>query len=107
MNFIIIGLGNFGASLAKKLTALGHDVIGVDKEIEKVDDSKLYVWLPGEFQAIQYGVEGMKVGGVRKLTVPKEMNVSNPGLASTRPSGVPLSIEVELVTLRNLPQRRR
>jgi len=37
MNFIIIGLGNFGASLAKKLTALGHDVIGVDKEIQKVD----------------------------------------------------------------------
>jgi trk system potassium uptake protein TrkA len=37
MNFIVIGLGNFGASLAKKLTALGHDVIGVDKEIEKVD----------------------------------------------------------------------
>jgi trk system potassium uptake protein len=37
MNFIIIGLGNFGASLAKKLTALGHDVIGVDKEISKVD----------------------------------------------------------------------
>jgi trk system potassium uptake protein TrkA len=37
MNFIVIGLGNFGASLAKKLTALGHDVIGVDKEIAKVD----------------------------------------------------------------------
>jgi trk system potassium uptake protein TrkA len=37
MNFVIIGLGNFGASLAKKLTALGHDVIGVDKEISKVD----------------------------------------------------------------------
>ena len=37
MNFIVIGLGNFGASLAKKLTALGHDVIGVDKDMEKVD----------------------------------------------------------------------
>jgi len=37
MNFIIIGLGNFGASLAKKLTALGHDVIGVDKDPEKVE----------------------------------------------------------------------
>jgi trk system potassium uptake protein TrkA len=37
MNFIVIGLGNFGASLAKKLTALGHDVIGVDKDIEKVE----------------------------------------------------------------------
>jgi len=37
MNFIVIGLGNFGASLAKKLTALGHDVIGVDKEMDKVE----------------------------------------------------------------------
>lgn len=37
MNFIVIGLGNFGASLAKKLTALGHDVIGVDKDMEKVE----------------------------------------------------------------------
>jgi trk system potassium uptake protein TrkA len=37
MNFVIIGLGNFGASLAKRLTALGHDVIGVDKEIAKVE----------------------------------------------------------------------
>ncbi len=37
MNFIIIGLGNFGASLAKRLTAAGHDVIGVDKDMEKVE----------------------------------------------------------------------
>lgn len=37
MNFVIIGLGNFGASLAKILTALGHDVIGVDKDMEKVE----------------------------------------------------------------------
>jgi len=37
MNFVIIGLGNFGASLAKKLTALGHDVIGVDKDMALVD----------------------------------------------------------------------
>lgn len=37
MNFIVIGLGNFGASLAKRLTALGHDVIGVDKDMDKVE----------------------------------------------------------------------
>jgi trk system potassium uptake protein TrkA len=37
MNFIVIGLGNFGASLAKKLTALGHDVIGVDKDMAKAE----------------------------------------------------------------------
>jgi trk system potassium uptake protein TrkA len=37
MNIVTIGLGNFGASLAKILTAMGHDVIGVDNNPEKVE----------------------------------------------------------------------
>jgi trk system potassium uptake protein TrkA len=37
MNFVIIGLGNFGASLAKKLSSMGHEVIGVDKDLPKVE----------------------------------------------------------------------
>ena len=37
MNFIILGLGNYGASLAKKLSAMGHEVIGVDKDMAKVE----------------------------------------------------------------------
>lgn len=37
MQFIIFGLGNFGLSLALKLTKLGHEVIGVDKSIAKID----------------------------------------------------------------------
>ena len=37
MKFIIIGMGNFGASLAIKLTEMGHEVIGVDKRAEKVE----------------------------------------------------------------------
>ncbi len=37
MKYIIIGLGNFGASLAQKLTAQGHEVIGVDNRMQKVD----------------------------------------------------------------------
>ena len=37
MKYIIIGLGNFGASLAQKLTAQGNEVIGVDKDMYKVD----------------------------------------------------------------------
>ena len=40
MKFIIIGLGNFGSSLAIKLTHLGHEVIGVDKQIGKVENIK-------------------------------------------------------------------
>ena len=37
MNIVAIGMGNFGASLAKILTAMGHDVLGVDKNPEKVE----------------------------------------------------------------------
>ncbi|HAD97599.1 MAG TPA: potassium transporter TrkA [Cryomorphaceae bacterium] len=37
MKYIIAGLGNFGASLAEKLTAQGNEVIGIDTRMEKVD----------------------------------------------------------------------
>ena len=37
MKYIIVGLGNFGASLAQKLTALDNEVIGVDKSMDKVE----------------------------------------------------------------------
>ncbi|RPH28492.1 MAG: TrkA family potassium uptake protein [Bacteroidales bacterium] len=40
MKYIIIGLGNFGASIAEKLTLLGNEVIGVDNNMEKVDAIK-------------------------------------------------------------------
>lgn len=37
MNIVAIGLGNFGASLAKILTSLGHDVLGVDNDLDRVE----------------------------------------------------------------------
>lgn len=37
MKYIIIGLGNFGASLAQKLTHTGNEVIGVDSQMAKVE----------------------------------------------------------------------
>ncbi len=37
MKYIIVGLGNFGASLAQKLSAQGNEVIGIDTRMEKVD----------------------------------------------------------------------
>lgn len=37
MKYIIVGLGNFGASLSQKLTARGNEVIGIDSRMEKVD----------------------------------------------------------------------
>lgn len=40
MKYIIVGLGNFGASLAQKLTAQGNEVIGIDTSMGKVDHFK-------------------------------------------------------------------
>ncbi|MGM0635958.1 MAG: potassium channel family protein [Bacteroidota bacterium] len=40
MKYIIIGLGNFGASLAQKLTEQGNEVIAIDTSMTKVDSYK-------------------------------------------------------------------
>ena len=40
MKYIIFGLGNFGASLAEKLTSQGNEVIGIDRSMAKVDNLK-------------------------------------------------------------------
>lgn len=40
MKYIIVGLGNFGASLAQKLTSQGNEVIGIDTNMTKVDAYK-------------------------------------------------------------------
>lgn len=40
MKYIIFGLGNFGASLAEKLTQQGNEVIGIDNSMSKVDNLK-------------------------------------------------------------------
>lgn len=37
MKYIVLGLGNFGSALAIQLTRLGHEVIGVDNSMQKVD----------------------------------------------------------------------
>ena len=37
MKYIVVGLGNFGASLSQKLTAQGNEVIGIDTRMEKID----------------------------------------------------------------------
>lgn len=37
MKYIVLGLGNFGKSLAIRLTELGHEVIGVDNNLPRVE----------------------------------------------------------------------
>jgi trk system potassium uptake protein TrkA len=40
MKFIVFGLGNFGCALGSRLTAMGHEVLGVDKSYSKVESMK-------------------------------------------------------------------
>ncbi len=40
MKIIIIGLGNFGESLGRKMAKLGHEIIGVDNKMAKVESLK-------------------------------------------------------------------
>lgn len=40
MKFIVIGLGNFGMALSGRLSQMGHEVIGVDSDMHKVDEIK-------------------------------------------------------------------
>src|SRR5687768_11402547 len=40
MNFTVFGLGSFGAALCEQLVALGHEVIGVDHNLEVADKYK-------------------------------------------------------------------
>lgn len=37
MKFIVIGLGSFGGSLAEYLTRAGHEIIGIDNDMQKVE----------------------------------------------------------------------
>jgi len=40
MKYIVLGLGNFGKALAIRLTELGHEVIGADNRMAKVEQLK-------------------------------------------------------------------
>lgn len=40
MKILVIGLGNFGSTLAIKLSAMGHEVMGVDKERHRTEAVK-------------------------------------------------------------------
>lgn len=40
MKYLIIGLGNFGRTLAETLTDKGHDVIGVDCSEQRIEEIK-------------------------------------------------------------------
>lgn len=43
MKYIVVGMGNFGSFLAKRLTDLGHEVVGVDTSESKIEQVKDHI----------------------------------------------------------------
>ncbi len=78
------------------------------KELEKSAPGKPYILFPGENQGLSMGLEGMKAGGKRVISIPAQMNKNVPGLpeSAARANDVAVSWEVELVHFRNLPMQQ-
>lgn len=60
MKYLVIGLGNFGSTLACKLTDMGHDVIGVDSKEHRVEDIKDRI-------SVAYIMDATEKGALRSL----------------------------------------
>lgn len=80
-------------------------ITGADgKVIESSPREKPYIWVPGEHAGIGMGLTGMKVGGKRKLSIPAQLNQTAPGAPNpaNRPDNVPVTVELELLHVKNL-----
>jgi peptidylprolyl isomerase len=74
------------------------------KELDKTSPDNPYVWLPSE-NVFTLGLIGMHVGGKRVLTVPAAMNKVTgqyPACMNQPPASKAVTIEVELLAVRNL-----
>ncbi len=80
--FIVIGLGIFGATIARELTRLGHEVLGIDFDEQRVDrladeithaviadvtdENSLIELNAGTYDAANCGNWGLKKSGPRR-----------------------------------------
>jgi FKBP-type peptidyl-prolyl cis-trans isomerase len=76
------------------------------KETQKNDAAKPAIWISSEFQPLSTGLEGMKVGGKRIIHVPKQLTQANPQFGGNWPTEGPITMEFELLSIRNLPSGR-
>lgn len=60
MKYLVIGLGNFGSTLACRLTDMGHDVIGVDSSEQRIEDIQ-------EKIAVSYILDATEKASLRSL----------------------------------------
>ena len=63
--FIVIGLGRFGASVAETLVRQGHDVLGIDKDPERVQHVSLV--LPHVIQLDATDIDALREIGIESF----------------------------------------
>ena len=91
--FLVIGLGRFGASLAKTLCELGHEVLAVDDDEEAVEDLSPYVTQAVQANAADDGVlESLDAGSYDAAIISIGTDVRASILASVlcKEAGIPL-----------------
>ena len=67
--FAIIGLGQFGMTIAKTLSKKGAEVIAIDKDIDKVEHIKEYVSYAISLDATDKQARGMKYQNLFQLSL--------------------------------------
>jgi FKBP-type peptidyl-prolyl cis-trans isomerase len=95
---------------SRPVCVTSYVMTGADgKEIETASKDHPFIWVPGEHMGMSMGLEGMKVGGKRKLSIPSQMNQTASGAPGNRPANVPITVEVELLAVKNLvpPQPKK
>lgn len=93
--FIVIGCGRFGTSVAKTLTRLGHDVMVVDNDPEIVRELSEYVTHAVQMDAMDeaaYKSIGIRNFDVAVVTIGSNIQASIMATLITKDLGVPIVI---------------
>lgn len=93
--FLVLGLGRFGASLAIQLCQLGHEVLAVDSKAEHVEDVAPYVTQAVQANATdEDALDALGVGDFDAAIVSIGQNIRDSILVSVlcKEKGVPLVI---------------
>ncbi len=74
------------------------------KEVDSATKENPFIWVPGENNGITSGIEGMKVGGKRKIRIPAQFNFTPPNAPNpkNRPNNVAVDVEIEVLQVKNL-----
>lgn len=92
-----------GETIAGRFIAIGAFTI-TDKDgnvLEQASREKPYIWVFGEYQPMDLSLEGMRVGGQRRIHVPRLFALQK-GLGTTHPILKDVTIDFELMMYRSI-----